>query len=69
MVLDGAVRGRAFLANVEQLLVPKLNPGDIVIRANCPLTSPLRYARLLNERTAPMWIQVAFSSVRRLPFQ
>ncbi len=31
MVLDGAMHGAAFLAYVEQVLVPTLIPGDIVI--------------------------------------
>jgi transposase len=33
-VLDGPINGRAFLAYVEQLLVPTLKPGDIVIIDN-----------------------------------
>ena len=31
MVLDGAMHGAAFLAYVEQVLVPTLKPDDIVI--------------------------------------
>ena len=31
MVLDGAMHGAAFLAYVEQVLVPTLKPGDIVV--------------------------------------
>ena len=34
MVLDGPINGRAFLAYVEQVLVPELRPGDIVIMDN-----------------------------------
>ncbi len=34
MVLDGAMHGAAFLAYVEQVLVPTLIPGDIVIMDN-----------------------------------
>ncbi len=34
MVLDGAMHGAAFLAYVEQVLVPTLSPGDIVIMDN-----------------------------------
>jgi len=30
-VIDGPINGRAFLAYVEQVLVPTLRPGDIVI--------------------------------------
>ena len=36
MVLDGAMHGAAFLAYVEQMLVPTLKPGDIVIMDNLP---------------------------------
>ena len=38
MVLDGPMNGEAFLAYVEQALVPELRPGDIVIMDNLPLT-------------------------------
>ena len=34
MVLDGAMNGVAFLAYVEQILIPTLAPGDIVIMDN-----------------------------------
>src|SRR5262249_54686579 len=30
MVLDGPMTGQAFLAHVEQVLIPTLTPGDIV---------------------------------------
>ena len=36
MVLDGAMNGPAFLAYVEQVLVPTLSPGDIVVMDNLP---------------------------------
>ena len=36
MVLDGAMHNAAFLAYVEQLLVPSLKPGDIVVMDNLP---------------------------------
>lgn len=36
MVLDGAMNGVAFLAYVEQALVPTLSPGDVVIMDNLP---------------------------------
>ena len=35
MVLDGPMNGEAFLAYVEQALVPELRPGDIVIMDIC----------------------------------
>ncbi len=34
MVLDGPMNGPAFLAYVEQVLVPTLRPGDIVVMDN-----------------------------------
>ncbi len=36
MVLDGAMNGLAFLAYVEQVLVPTLSRGDIVVMDNLP---------------------------------
>jgi transposase len=33
-VIDGPINGRAFLAYVEQFLVPALKPGDVVIIDN-----------------------------------
>jgi transposase len=40
MVLDGAMTGAAFLAYVEQVLVPTLKPGDIVVMDNLPAHKP-----------------------------
>jgi transposase len=36
MVLDGPMNGTAFRAYVEQVLVPTLTPGDVVIMDNLP---------------------------------
>lgn len=36
MVLDGAMNGVAFQAYVQQVLIPTLAPGDIVIMDNLP---------------------------------
>jgi transposase len=36
MILDGPMDGTAFLAYVEQVLVPELKPGDIVVMDNLP---------------------------------
>ncbi len=36
MVLDGPMNGDAFQAYVEQVLVPTLRPGDIVVMDNLP---------------------------------
>lgn len=40
MVLDGAMNGAAFRAYVEQVLVPTLAPGDIVVMDNLPAHKP-----------------------------
>src|SRR5262245_7936051 len=34
MALDGALNGAAFVAYVEQVLVPELRPGDVVVMDN-----------------------------------
>ena len=34
MVLDGPINGASFLAYVEQILLPELSPGDIVVMDN-----------------------------------
>jgi transposase len=36
MLLDGPMDGEHFLAYIEQILVPELTPGDIVIMDNLP---------------------------------
>jgi hypothetical protein len=36
MTLDGAMHGNAFVAYVEQVFVPTLSPGDIVVMDNLP---------------------------------
>ena len=36
MLLDGPMHGIAFLAYVDQVLVPELEPGDIVVMDNLP---------------------------------
>ena len=41
MILDGAMHGVAFLAYVEQVLVPTLQPGDVVIMDNLPAHKPV----------------------------
>jgi len=37
MVLDGPMNGAAFVAYVEQVLVPTLRPGDVVVMTNLPV--------------------------------
>ena len=40
MMLDGPMDGAAFLAYVEQVLVPTLGPGDVVVLDNLPAHKP-----------------------------
>jgi transposase len=40
MVLDGPMNGTAFLAYVEQVLVPTLQAGDVVVMDNLPAHKP-----------------------------
>jgi transposase len=46
LVIDGAINGELFLAYVEQVLVPTLKPGDVVIMDN------LRVHKMTGVRTA-----------------
>ena len=41
MVLDGAMNGEAFLAYVEQVLIPTLRLSDIVVMDNLPAHKPV----------------------------
>ncbi len=58
MVLDGAMNGPAFLAYIEQVLVPTLATGDIVVMDNLPAHKPV------GVRIA---IEAAGASLRYLP--
>src|SRR5215210_1342770 len=44
MVLDGPMTGAWFLAYVEQVLVPTLRPGDVVILDNLPARQAIEAA-------------------------
>jgi transposase len=54
MVLDGAMHGAAFLAYVEQLLVPTLKPGDIVVMDNLPAHKPLAVRKAIENAGAEL---------------
>jgi len=47
MVLDGAMNGIAFRAYLEQVLVPTLKPGDVVVWIIFQPTKPMACARRL----------------------
>ena len=69
MVLDGAMHGAAFLAYVKKVLVPTLEPGDIVVMDNLAAHRPVREAihrvgaeLSLQPRSQP--IEMAFSKFK-----
>jgi len=47
MLLDGPMNATAFLAYVEQVLVPTLNAGDIVVMDNLPAHKPTGVRRAI----------------------
>jgi transposase len=47
MLLDGPMNSAAFLAYVEQVLVPTLTPGDIVVMDNLPAHKPASVRRAI----------------------
>lgn len=61
MVLDGAMHGPAFLAYVEQVLVPTLNLGDIVVMDNLPAHKPATVRRAIEGTGAELRFLPAYS--------
>src|SRR3546814_16126320 len=54
MALDGAMNKVAFLAYVEQVLVPTLSPGDIVVMANLPAHKPIAVRKAIEAAGAEL---------------
>jgi transposase len=54
MVLDGAMHGAAFLAYVEQVLVPALRLGDIVVMDNLPAHKPVAIREVIEAAGAEL---------------
>ena len=54
MVLDGPMNADAFMAYVEQVLVPTLIPGDIVVMDNLPAHKVKGIAEAIAERGAEL---------------
>lgn len=54
MVLDGAMHGAAFLAYVEQVLIPTLKPGDIVVMDNLPAHKPVAIREAIHKAGASL---------------
>ena len=61
MVLDGAMHGRAFLAYVEQVLLPTLRPGDIVVMDNLPAHKPTAVRQAIERAGAELRFLPAYS--------
>jgi transposase len=61
MVLDGAMHGSAFLAYVEQVLVPTLAPGDIVVMDNLPAHKPAAVRQAIERAGAELRFLPAYS--------
>lgn len=77
MTLDGAMHGAAFTAYVEQVLVPTLRPGDIVVMDNLPAHKPAAAREAIERvgaelRFLPAYspdfnpIEMAFSKIKAL---
>ena len=77
MTIDGAMTGAAFLAHVEQVLVPTLKPGDIVVLDNLPAHKPVAIRDAIEAAGAFMHvlppyspdfnpIEMAFSKIKAL---
>lgn len=76
-VVDGAVNGDVFEAFVEQVLVPQLKPGDIVIMDNLSSHKRARIRELVEARRAELAylppyspdlnpIEMVFSKIKQL---
>tara|TARA_B100000614_G_C14464609_1_gene459938 strand:- start:14 stop:490 length:477 start_codon:yes stop_codon:yes gene_type:complete len=61
MTLDGAMNKAAFLAYVEQVLVPTLRPGDVVVMDNLPAHKPLAVRQAIEAAGAELRLLPAYS--------
>ena len=77
MVVDGAVNGDIFHALVEQILVPKLQPGDVVVMDNLSSHKRVRTRELIESIGADLVflppyspdlnpIEMVFSKIKQL---
>ena len=68
MVLDGPMDGPAFLAWIEQMLAPTLEPGDIVVMDNLPAHKPDAVRAAIEAPYSPDLnpIEMAFSKFKAL---
>lgn len=61
MVLDGPMNGPAFLAYVEQVLVPTLRPGQIVVMDNLPCHKVAGVRTAIEATGARLWLLPPYS--------
>jgi len=61
MVFDGAINGDIFYTYVEQVLLPTLKPGDIVVLDNLGSHKSARVAELIRSVGARIWFLPAYS--------
>lgn len=61
MVLDGPMNGPVFLAYVEQLLVPTLRPGQIVLMDNLPAHTIAGVRAAIEATGAKLWLLPPYS--------
>ena len=61
MTLDGAMNKAAFLAYVEQVLVPILRPGDVVVMDNLPAHKPLAVRKAIEAAGAELRLLPPYS--------
>jgi transposase len=59
--MDGPINGRSFLAYVEQILVPTLKPGDIVILDNLGSHKSLAVRRAIRAAGAKLFFLPPYS--------
>ena len=61
MTLDGPMNGAAFLAYVEQMLVPALRSGQIVVMDNLPAHKVAGVRRAIDAAGARLWFLPPYS--------
>ena len=60
-VFDGAIDGESFLAYIEQILVPTLHPGDLVIADNLGAHKVAGIQRAIQAAGATLWYLPSYS--------
>jgi transposase len=61
MTIEGATTGDVFVAYIDQLLVPELEPGDIVVMDNLAAHKDARVRELIESAGARLVFQPAYS--------